>query len=106
MPELRIVKRCGEEVVIDATAGHSVMEAISASGAEDIAAICGGACACATCHVFVSDEFLDRTGVASEPEKELLDFSEHARPQSRLSCQVIMTEELAGLRVEVAPEEM
>lgn len=106
MPELRIVKRCGEEVVIDATAGHSVMEAISASGAEDIAAICGGACACATCHVFVSDEFLDRTGVASEPEKELLDFSEYARPQSRLSCQVIMTEELAGLRVEVAPEEM
>ena len=106
MPELKVIKRSGEEVVIEATAGHSVMEAISASGAEDIAAICGGACACATCHVFLGDEFLDRTGAASEPEKELLDFSDNARPQSRLSCQIIMTDELSGLCVEVAPEEM
>ena len=106
MPELRIVKRCGEEAVIEATSGQSVMEAISSSGVEDIAAICGGACACATCHVYVSDEFRDLAGGPSESEKELLDFSENARPGSRLSCQIIMTEELSGLCVEVAPEEM
>jgi len=106
MPELRIVKRCGDEAVIEATTGHSVMEAISSSGVEDIAAICGGACACATCHVYVADEFRDLAGGPSESEKELLDFSENARPGSRLSCQIIMTEELSGLCVEVAPEEM
>ena len=116
MPQLRIVKRSGEEAIIDAealkaaalknaTAGHSVMEAITNSGVEDIAAICGGACACATCHVYVAEEYGELAGAASESERELLDFSDNARPQSRLSCQIIITEALAGLRVEVAPEE-
>ena len=105
MPQLRIVKRSGEEAIIDATAGHSVMEAITNSGVEDIVAICGGACACATCHVYVAEEFSELAGAASESARELLDFSDNARPQSRLSCQIIITEALAGLRVEVAPEE-
>jgi len=105
MLQLRVVKRSGEEAVIEATAGHSVMEAISNSGVEDIAAICGGACACATCHVYVAEEFSKLAGEASESERELLDFSENARPGSRLSCQIIVTEALSGLCVEVAPEE-
>ena len=105
MPQLRVTKRSGEETLIEATAGHSVMEAISNSGVEDIAAICGGACACATCHVYVAEEFSELAGEASESECELLDFSENARPGSRLSCQIIVTEALSGLCVEVAPEE-
>ena len=105
MPQLRVTKRSGEETLIEATAGHSVMEAISNSGVEDIAAICGGACACATCHVYVAEEFSELAGEASESERELLDFSENARPGSRLSCQIIVTEALSGLCVEVAPEE-
>jgi 2Fe-2S ferredoxin len=79
------------------------MELIRASGIGDIEAICGGSCACATCHVYVDDSFRDRLPRMTEDEDDLLDTSTHRGERSRLSCQLTWTEQLDGLRVEIAP---
>lgn len=105
MPKLTIVSRTGTEDVVDVDNGLSVMEAIRDSGHEELLALCGGCCSCATCHVFVDPEWLAKTGTISEDESDLLDSSDHRRENSRLSCQIQMSAALDGLRVEIAPED-
>ncbi len=83
---------------------QTLMEVARANGVEGILADCGGACACATCHVYVDPDWLDRVGAPDEIEAEMLDMvSDLHRPGSRLSCQIRLERELDGLKVTVAP---
>jgi ferredoxin, 2Fe-2S len=91
----------GSKQVVDAEAGMTVMEAAKKNMVPGIEAECGGACACATCHVFVDDAWREKTGAPSEMEEDMLDFAFDVRPSSRLSCQIKVTDALDGLVVSV-----
>jgi ferredoxin, 2Fe-2S len=103
--KLTIVNRAGEEAVVDGATGHSVMEIIRENGFDELLALCGGCCSCATCHVHVDQDFVGKLPPMSEDENDLLDSSEHRNERSRLSCQIQFSEELEGLRVQIAPED-
>lgn len=105
MAKLTIVNRAGYETIVDGEAGHSVMEIIRENGFDELLALCGGCCSCATCHVHVDEEFLAKLPPMGEDESDLLDSSEHRSERSRLSCQLQFGEALAGLRVQIAPED-
>lgn len=105
MPKIIVTTRAGEEQVLDAEPDQTVMEVIRDSGIPDIEAICGGSCACATCHVFINPDFVDQLPPVSEDELVLLEGSEYYQPESsRLSCQIHVSEALDGLTLEIAPE--
>jgi 2Fe-2S ferredoxin len=103
MPQVIVTTREGESRTLQVTPGASIMEAIRDGGVDELLALCGGGCACATCHVYVDDEFAPRLAAMTEDESELLESSSHRTERSRLSCQVRMTDELCGVRVTVAP---
>lgn len=106
MPRLIVIAKDGTETAIDAAAGVSVMEVVRDSGSDELLALCGGNCSCATCHVYVEDPSdAARLAPASEMELELLDALTHRRDTSRLSCQIRFDETLDGLKVTIAPEE-
>jgi 2Fe-2S ferredoxin len=105
MPKLTIVTRSGEESTIEAQAGLSVMEAIRDAGFDELLALCGGCCSCATCHVHVDAAWTEAVGAPDGDEDDLLDSSDHRNASSRLSCQIEMTDRLDGLRVTIAPED-
>ena len=105
MPRLIVVNRAGEEKVVEAASGLSVMEAIRDNGFDELLALCGGCCSCATCHVEVDEAFLAALPPITQDEDELLDSSRHRTGASRLSCQVEFTDALDGLRVRIAPED-
>ena len=105
MPKLLVTNRAGEETVVDATAGLSVMENIRDNGFDELLALCGGCCSCATCHIYVDAAFADQLPAMSEDENDLLDSSDHRNEHSRLSCQIPLTDDLDGLRVTIAPED-
>ena len=105
MPKLIVVTREGEEREIEGEVGLSVMEAIRDAGIDELLALCGGCCSCATCHVHVDPAFVDRLPAMSEDENDLLDSSDDRNETSRLSCQVQVTDALDGLRVTIAAED-
>jgi ferredoxin, 2Fe-2S len=99
MPRIIYIDDAGVERPVEVTAGHSVMEGATRNNVPGIDADCGGACACATCQVYVDPAWLERVGSASVMEDSMLDFAERKKPNSRLSCQIEVTNELDGLRV-------
>jgi 2Fe-2S ferredoxin len=105
MPRLTIVTRDGTERVVEGRAGLSVMEVIRENGFDELLALCGGCCSCATCHVHVDEEWIDKLPPRREDEDDLLDSSDHRIATSRLSCQLTFGPELDGLRVQIAPED-
>ncbi len=105
MPKLIVTTRAGTETEIEAEIGQSVMETIRKSGSDEILAICGGSCSCATCHVYVDPSFAKLLPPAGEIEEELLSLSQHHRETSRLSCQIRIDQALDGLKVTIAPED-
>jgi 2Fe-2S ferredoxin len=105
MPELVVTTRDGETRSIDGPLGLSVMEAIRDAGIDELLALCGGACSCATCHVHVDPAFADLLPAMSEDENDLLDSSDHRDERSRLSCQIRINDALSGLRVTIAEED-
>lgn len=105
MPQVVITDRSGRELVVDALSGNTLMQTITDEGVADLLALCGGVCSCATCHVYIEGDAASRLPPASEDEKALLEFSDHCRENSRLSCQIRLTEELSGLRATIAPED-
>jgi ferredoxin, 2Fe-2S len=105
MAKLRVVTRNGDVKNITAAHGSSVMEAIRDSGIDELLALCGGCCSCATCHVYVDPEDTSRATPILEDESDLLDSSDHRTPLSRLSCQILITDDLDGLSVQIAPED-
>ncbi len=105
MAELVIVDRDGKEHPVEGRLGVSVMETLREVD-FGVAAICGGMCSCATCHVYVDEAWVERLPPRQGDEQELLQELGSFRPAtSRLSCQVPFTEALAGLKVAVAPDE-
>ena len=105
MPRLIVVTREGEEREIEGDAGLSVMEVIRDAGIDEILALCGGCCSCATCHVHVDAAFIDRLPPMSEDENDLLDSTSDRDAGSRLSCQVTLSDDLDGLKVRIAEED-
>jgi len=105
MPKLVVVTREGDESVLEAEDGLSVMEIIRDNGIDELLALCGGCCSCATCHVYVDAAFTGLLPDMRDDENELLDSSDHRDERSRLSCQIYMNEELDGLTVTIAPED-
>lgn len=105
MAQLTVVNRDGSEKTIEAQIGLSVMEIIRDGGFDELLALCGGCCSCATCHIQVDAAFAGKTAAMSEDENDLLDSSSHRNAESRLSCQIPFTADLDGLRVTIAPED-
>lgn len=91
----------GGEVTCDVPEGSSVMEGAVANSIPGIEAECGGSCSCATCHVHVHEDWLEKTGPAGETEREMLEFADSVAPNSRLGCQIKITDALDGLIVTV-----
>src|SRR5437660_890867 len=83
----------------EAEVGSTVMETAIKNGIPGIEAECGGACACSTCHVYVDEAWREKTGEPAPMEEDMLDFAFDLRPNSRLSCQIKVTQELDGLIV-------
>lgn len=101
MTKLTIVAHDGVRFEIDAEDGSTVMENAIRNAVPGIEAECGGACACATCHVYVDDAWTDKVGAPDVMEEDMLDFAYEVRPTSRLSCQIKVAPELDGLVVQV-----
>jgi 2Fe-2S ferredoxin len=99
--KITFIQPDGESQVVDAEPGVTVMEAAKLNTVPGIEAECGGACACATCHVYVDAAWSEKTGKPAEMEEDMLDFAFDVRPESRLSCQIKVTPELDGLVVRV-----
>ena len=99
MAKITYIENDGKEHIIEVKPGQSVMEGAVKNNIPGIDADCGGACACATCHVYVDDAWADKTGKASVMEESMLDFANDLQPTSRLSCQIIVSDALDGLIV-------
>jgi 2Fe-2S ferredoxin len=105
MPKLIVVTRSGEERTVTGETGLSVMEVIRENGFDELLALCGGCCSCATCHVHVDPEFAAKLPPMSEDENDLLDCSADRDDRSRLSCQIRFSDALDGLKVTIAEED-
>ncbi|MHA6334381.1 2Fe-2S iron-sulfur cluster-binding protein [Qipengyuania sp. CAU 1752] len=105
MPKLVVVNRDGDESAVEVEDGLTVMEAIRDNGFDELLALCGGCCSCATCHVHVDPAFSEKLPKMSEDEDDLLESSDHREANSRLSCQIPFTGDLDGLKVTIAPED-
>ncbi len=105
MAKLIVTDRSGAEHAVEGQDGLSVMEIIRDAGMDELLALCGGCCSCATCHVHVDPEFADKLAPMSEDENDLLDSSDHRDETSRLSCQIPFKADLDGLKVTIAQED-
>lgn len=104
MPKVTYVLQSGDERTVDVPVGATLMDGSVRNNLPGIAAECGGSCSCATCHVIVDDDWVAHFDEATEEELELIEFLEEARPNSRLSCQLLVSGKCDGVRVFV-PEE-
>jgi 2Fe-2S ferredoxin len=105
MIELLVTQRDGSEQTVSVAPGGSLMEALRDNGVDELLALCGGCCSCATCHVYVESGDPALGTPASADEDDLLDSSDHRQPNSRLSCQVQLADGMDGLKVRIAPED-
>ena len=99
MPKVIFIDYQGSQQSVDAQVDQSLMEAAVDNDVAGIDADCGGACACATCHVYIDQDWLAKVGQPEEIETEMLSVAEDVQENSRLSCQVMLTEEMDGLIV-------
>lgn len=101
MPKITFIQPSGEKSEVEGEVGATVMETAIKNSVPGIEAECGGACACATCHVYVAEEWRSTVGEPEPMEEDMLDFAADVRPSSRLSCQIKVSEALDGLVVTV-----
>ncbi|HEX4375861.1 MAG TPA: 2Fe-2S iron-sulfur cluster-binding protein [Steroidobacteraceae bacterium] len=104
MPKVRVIDRDGKERELDAPNGASLMEPLRDMD-DGVAAICGGMCSCATCHVYVDEEWVAKIPPPMSDETDMLGDLTTRKTNSRLSCQVMLSDSLSGIKVSVAPEE-
>jgi len=100
MVKITFIDAAGTARTVDAELGATVMETAIKNGVPGIEAECGGACACSTCHVYIDEAWRERVGEPSPMEEDMLDFAYAVQPNSRLSCQIKVREELDGLTVQ------
>ena len=99
MPKITYIDAQGTSRTVEGETGSTVMEVAVRNGVPGIEAECGGACACATCHVYVDEAWAGKTGHAEPMEEDMLDFAYVVRPNSRLSCEISVRDERDGLVV-------
>ena len=105
MATIHVINRAGEKHDLEGKSGATLME-ILRDNDMDVEAICGGCCSCATCHIFIDDDWAGKLPALSDDEQELVEETESYKANSsRLSCQITMTDDLDGLSLTVAPEE-
>lgn len=104
MSKLIVVTPTGVTREVEAEVGRSVMEVIRENGFDELLALCGGCCSCATCHIYVDEAFSGYVATPSEAESELLESSMHRKQSSRLSCQIYWADKLDGMKVTIALE--
>ena len=103
MPKLIITDRSGKKSEIEYDSNFTLMETLRDKG-YDIEASCGGCCACATCHVYIDEKWINKLKNMDDDEESMLDQAFDVKKNSRLSCQIDLSEELDGLEIEIAPE--
>ena len=101
MPKITFIDAAGTSRTVESEVGSTVMEAALKNGVPGVEAECGGACACATCHVYVDDAWVARTGEPDTMEEDMLDYAIDVGPTSRLSCRIKVKAELDGLVVRI-----
>lgn len=101
MTKITYVTSDGKRFDVEAENGSTVMETAIKNSVPGIEAECGGACACATCHVYVDDAWVAATGTPEVMEEDMLDFAFEVQPTSRLSCQIKVSDDIDGLIVRV-----
>jgi 2Fe-2S ferredoxin len=101
MPRLTVTDHQGRSTTIEAAIGQSVMRAVIDSGIDGLVAECGGTLSCATCHAYVSPGWLDRVPAAEDDEKIMIECAIDPRENSRLTCRIVVNEELDGLELEI-----
>jgi len=106
MPKVNYVQPDGKTQQVDVPVGHSLMEGAIDNSVSGIVAECGGACACATCHAYIDDTWLSKLDDLQEMEDAMLDAANERKPNSRLTCQIEMTEALDGIVVTVANNDL
>ena len=99
MPKITYISHDGEKNTVEVAVGLSVMEGAIQNNIEGIDADCGGSMACATCHVYVPDKWSDKIDRPQDAEQDMIDMAYEPKKNSRLSCQIIVTNELDGLEV-------
>jgi 2Fe-2S ferredoxin len=99
MAKITFIDSGGTARTVDGEIGSTVMETAIKNGVPEIEAECGGACACSTCHLYIDEAWREKVGEASPMETDMLDFAFEVKPNSRLSCQIKVTDELDGLVV-------
>lgn len=105
MPTLEITDLAGNVSTLDAASGETLMEALRDNGYDDILAICGGVCSCSSCHCYIEGEWADKMKKPSEDELQLVSGTEHYKPNSRLSCQVTLSDDMDGMKVTIAQQD-
>jgi len=106
MPKITYIDQDGTARTIDASLGATVMETAINNDIPGILATCGGSCSCATCHVYVDEAWFDRLPPPQLEENDMLDTAHDLKPTSRLSCQIVVTEEIDGLVVTTPPRQI
>ena len=105
MPKITFIGSNGSAADVDAKAGHTLMEVAVDNNIRGMVAECGGACACATCHAYIADDWVERLPTMDDMEDAMLESAMDRRANSRLSCQIEVTAELDGLTVTIADNE-
>ena len=101
--KIRVIDRDGNKHELEGDPNSTLME-ILRDADLDIEAACGGCCACATCHVYINDQWLEKISPKDDDEESMLDQAFDVKNTSRLSCQINLSEELDGIELELAPE--
>lgn len=104
MPQVLVTSRDGSQSAVVVTPGMSLMENLKAAGNTEVLALCGGCASCGTCHVYVAPEWIDRLPAMGEDEEEMLSLAPQRQANSRLSCQLQVSNDFDGLAITVAPE--
>ena len=101
--KIKVIDRDGNRHELEGDSNSTLMEILRDAGL-DIEAACGGCCACATCHVYINDQWLEKISPKDDDEESMLDQAFDVRNSSRLSCQINLSEDLDGIELELAPE--
>jgi len=101
MPKVIYIEFNGKKHEVDVPNGYSIMEGAVKNSVNGIDADCGGSCACATCHIYIDDKWVERLPKIEEAERDMLDFVSSPKKESRLSCQIMMNDQLDGLIVKL-----
>lgn len=105
MPTIQVTNLAGDVSSLDAKSGNTLMEELRDNGYDDIEAICGGVCSCASCHVYLEADWYKKLGSRGEDENQLVTSTEYFKEHSRLSCQVTVSDDMDGMAVTIAKQD-